>query len=465
MAGGFFSGLVWGTMLSGFVGAGISVYHSEYYSAQNGEQNTERSGMTNGAVASQKIAPKAAGDNAVSASDSMASDVEKPTDPVQETSPTKDTPSEDNSNTPAQNGPEPAADAPPAPVREIKNDPQPPKEAEVLPDLALEKPETGIAQVKPEDGSAPQTPRTGNGQTETGETKEQAAPEVMPNEMADKPADKIMKPVPGITNMAPQIETGRLPSIGAEPDTKTNPADETGSQSAQVPVAPSRPAGALAANSARFENPRALPVMSIILIDTPNAPIADDVLENLPFSVSFAIDAVREDATQVASRYRKAGFEVLMLTNLPLGAGASEIEIAFQAYARAVPEAVAVLDLGANGFLRGPSTATHIAGILSDGGFGLITPSKGLNTAQKVAMREGVPAALIFRQLDSDAEKPSVIRRYLDRAAFRAKQEGHVIMLGHTRAQTIEALVQWSLEDRAASVAIGPVSAVLKELQ
>jgi polysaccharide deacetylase 2 family uncharacterized protein YibQ len=150
-----------------------------------------------------------------------------------------------------------------------------------------------------------------------------------------------------------------------------------------------------------------------------------------------------------------------MLTNLPSGASAADIEVDFGAYTRAIPEAIGVLDLGGNGFLRGPSTATQIAGIMSEHGFGLVTPSKGLNSAQKAASREGVPAALLFRELDEDGENPSVIRRYLDRAAFRAAQEGSVIMLGHTRPDTIEALVLWALEDRAASVALAPVSVVL----
>lgn len=284
-------------------------------------------------------------------------------------------------------------------------------------------------------------------QTPEGSAPESAAP------ATDEQFDTARASVPKITNLAPNVKTNRLPTIGGNTEAEVVEAGQE--TTAEVDER------ALVNYAMAFENPDAKPMFSVVLIDDPQSPVSDDVLSHLPFPLSFAIDAVRDDAYKAAARYRAAGFEVLMLTNLPFGANATDIEVAFGAYSRAIPDAVAVLDLGANGFLRGPSTATQIAGIMSEKGFGLITPSKGLNSAQKAAMREGVPAALVFRELDSDGEKPSVIRRYLDRAAFRAAQEGSVIMLGHTRSDTIEALVTWALEDRAASVAIAPVSAVL----
>ncbi len=54
-----------------------------------------------------------------------------------------------------------------------------------------------------------------------------------------------------------------------------------------------------------------------------------------------------------------------------------------------------------------------------------------------------------------------MIRRFLDQAAFKAGQEGAVIMLGRLRPDTISALLLWGLQDRANSVALVPVSAVL----
>lgn len=302
----------------------------------------------------------------------------------------------------------------------------------------------------PADASGAQSPKMivpDGAAPDTGVTPDTA--QEAPKGQPDTPRAEL----PKLTNLAPNVKTNRLPTIGGTAEADVVEVGQEVTQEADKV--------ALSAYAMPFENPDAKPMFSVILIDDPDHPLSDDVLSHLPFALSFAIDAVRDDAHAVAARYRAAGFEVLMLTNLPFGASAADVEVAFGAYERAIPEAVGVLDLGGNGFLRGPNTATQIAGIMSEKGFGLITPSKGLNSAQKAAMREGVPAALVYRDLDSDAEKPAVIRRYLDRAAFRAAQEGSVIMLGHTRGDTIEALVTWALEDRAGSVAMAPVSAVL----
>ena len=73
-----------------------------------------------------------------------------------------------------------------------------------------------------------------------------------------------------------------------------------------------------------------------------------------------------------------------------------------------------------------------------------------------------MPAATVFRDFDSADQTPTVIRRFLDQAAFRADQEGGVIMLGRVRPDTISALLLWGLQDRAERVALAPVSALLK---
>ena len=309
--------------------------------------------------------------------------------------------------------------------------------------------------------------------------QEDPAPEVAEAPVAKPAAPKVEPATPKVSTL-PQITA---PEVSAEaetdaqtesPEADTAPADETaaantsrlptiGGPSGTDPEASDQDTagptdqGALEAYAMPFENPDAKPMLSVVLIDDPDSPLSAEALVNLPFPLSFAIDATREDASEVAARYRDAGFEVMLLTNLPNGASASDVEVSFEAYINAVPEAVAVLDRDATAV-----EAQQIAGILSDRGFGLVTPSKGLNSAQKAAQREGVPAALIYRELDGGNEEVPAIRQYLDRAAFRAAQEGSVIMLGHTRPETIKALVLWALEGRAASVAIAPVSAVLK---
>ena len=103
----------------------------------------------------------------------------------------------------------------------------------------------------------------------------------------------------------------------------------------------------------------------------------------------------------------------------------------------------------------------QVTAILAQSGHGLVTMDKGLNTMPKLARKAGVPASPIFRDFDSKGQDAVVIRRFLDQAAFRAGQEGAVIMLGRSRPDTISALLLWGLQDRAGTVALSPVSAVL----
>ncbi|WP_457647050.1 divergent polysaccharide deacetylase family protein [Profundibacter sp.] len=300
-----------------------------------------------------------------------------------------------------------------------------------------------------EDVVEPATP-----EADTADSRIAALPQITAPEPSDEAATDPQAETPD-AETAPADETAgantsRLPTIGGPSGTDPQAGDQDTAEPADQP--------ALVAYAMAFDNPDAKPMLSVVLIDDPDAPLNKDALANLPFPLSFAIDATREDARDVADRYREAGFEVVLVTNLPKGASASDVEVAFEAYMNEVPEAVAVLDRDATAV-----EAQQIAGILSDRGLGLVTPSKGLNSAQKAAQREGVPAALIYRELDGGNEEAAMIRQYLDRAAFRAAQEGSVIMLGHTRPETIRALVLWALEGRAASVAIAPVSAVLKD--
>ena len=82
-------------------------------------------------------------------------------------------------------------------------------------------------------------------------------------------------------------------------------------------------------------------------------------------------------------------------------------------------------------------------------------------TPYQEAQRANVATGLIFRDIDGGGETQEQIRRTLDRAAFRARQNEGVILVGTTSEPTIAAIVEWSLGNRAASVSIAPVSVAL----
>lgn len=212
--------------------------------------------------------------------------------------------------------------------------------------------------------------------------------------------------------------------------------------------------------SVPFDNPEDRPLMSIVLIDDVQS-IGAEALVGFPYPLSFAIDPEDPKAAEKMAARRAAGFEVLVLTNLPREAAPQDAETALAVWFDTLPETIAVLEGTGTGFQGNRPLADQVSAVAATSGRGMLTQDHGLNTVQKLAARDGVPAAVVFRDFDGAGQNPKAIRRFLDQAAFRAGQEGAVIMLGRVRPDTISALLLWGLQDRAARVALAPVSAAL----
>ncbi len=245
-----------------------------------------------------------------------------------------------------------------------------------------------------------------------------------------------------------------------EPAEDALPGDDGASdQSVAEPAPDTGDLPALQRYAVPFENPEGRPIMAIVLL--PDQTAAPQVAA-LPFEVSFAVDASKSDATRRMAALRDAGREVVLIAPLPDRARPSDVEVAFQEYLSAVPEAVAVMDTENANFQSSRQVSSQVAQILAETGHGMITYSHGLNSATQVAEREGVPAALVFRVFDEGNRDGAAIKRFLDQAAFRAGQSNGVVLVGHNRPDTVRALLEWSLGNRAQTVALAPVSAVLK---
>ncbi|WP_430448434.1 divergent polysaccharide deacetylase family protein [Rhodophyticola sp.] len=270
-------------------------------------------------------------------------------------------------------------------------------------------------------------------------------------------------PAPTVTPAPPASFRPALPRIGDAADASEPQAAET---AAGVPVPdPSEgedPRPAIEAYAAPFDPSETRPLMAVILIDDPAFGSDRSVLLDFPFPVSFAIDPTAPGAAESAAAYRAAGFEVLILAGmLPDGAAPSDVETALAGALDVLPETVALLDTDQNRVQGDRPVLDAVVAALADTGHGLVAYPRGLNAAEQSAVRAGVPAATLFRQIDSERERATVITRYLDRAAFAAGQEGRVIVVGHTYSDTVTALFSWALGDRSESVVMAPVSAVL----
>jgi polysaccharide deacetylase 2 family uncharacterized protein YibQ len=106
--------------------------------------------------------------------------------------------------------------------------------------------------------------------------------------------------------------------------------------------------------------------------------------------------------------------------------------------------------------------ADQAAARLAATGRGLLVADSGLNAALRAAEAAGVPARAIYRDLDGARQDPTVIRRFLDDAAFRARQQGEIVVLARLRPATLSALSLWAAADRSGQVARAPLSAILR---
>ncbi|WP_317054872.1 divergent polysaccharide deacetylase family protein [Roseovarius rhodophyticola] len=332
------------------------------------------------------------------------------------------------------------------------------------PEPATATEDTGLAQITEEIEQAP-TPEPAQPEVSDETAQADVGQEddrVLDLAQAESATEEASSSVIG--NIADGVTTDRLPRVGDPVETEEAALEP--SEDETVPEAGAEDLRPIDRFAVEFENEGDKPLMAIVLMDDGNSLVGPEAFTDFPYPISFAVNVTSPNAKEIAQKYRDAGQEVLAMTNLPENAAAQDVEVAMGVYLEAVPEAVGIMEGLDTGLQSNREAAAQLAPILLASGHGLVMWPNGLNTAQKLAAREGVPSATVFRDFDGNGQGATVIRRFLDQAAFRAGQEeGGVIMVGRLRPDTISALLLWGLQDRASSVALAPVSAVLKASQ
>ncbi len=273
----------------------------------------------------------------------------------------------------------------------------------------------------------------------------------------------IAEPVP-----TPPAGSAALPAITDE-DTELRPTigtrvipltERSNSNTVAVTAAPAIPP--IEAYAEPFDNPDAKPLMSIVLIDAEGS-LGAEALSEFPYPLTIAVDPSDPAAADKMAAHRASGFEVAILVDLPSAATAQDAEVALDRMFALVPETVAIVEGVGSGVQGNRALSDQVTAIVKDNGRGFVTQDAGFNTVQKLAAREGVPSAVVFRDFDGAGQDPRVMRRFLDQAAFRAGQEGAVIMMGRLQPDTISALLVWGLQDRVNRIAPAPLSAILRD--
>lgn len=265
----------------------------------------------------------------------------------------------------------------------------------------------------------------------------------------------IGRPAGSLIDRNPE-RTSRLPTIGGSaPSESEDRTSEGVADDSRPPVQ---------RYAARIDDiDPTLPRMAIVLLDDGSGPMGPDTLDNFPFPVTFALNPAQSGAASRMMAYRSLGYEVATIARLPDGAQPADVEQILAGALAAVPESVALVEAPQGGLQSDRSSIEQTAAFVADSGHGLVFLPNGLNTAEAIARRENVPVASVLRDFDGDGQDARTKRRFLDGAAFRARQDGSVVMLGRLTPDTVSALLLWSLQDRASSVAMVPISAILTQ--
>jgi len=115
--------------------------------------------------------------------------------------------------------------------------------------------------------------------------------------------------------------------------------------------------------------------------------------------------------------YRDKGLEVAVMAELPEGATPADVEVILTGIFTQLPEAIALVDTGSAGLQANRDVIEQAMAVLADDGRGLLTISRGLNTALRAADEAGVPATTIYRDIDTEWQSSRIIRRFLDQVA------------------------------------------------
>lgn len=220
-------------------------------------------------------------------------------------------------------------------------------------------------------------------------------------------------------------------------------------------------APALVRYGAFFDNPAGLPLLTLVLIDDGTMTDGPRALADVPFPVTVLLDPRRPGASERMDAYAAAGIEIAALAALPEGATDADVKVAMEGTFDALPRAVALVETGQGDLAVGPEVAGPLIGDLAQAGRGLLVPDQGLNGALRAAAAADVPALTIYRDLDATGQDARVIRRFIDQAAFRARQQRGVVLLARLRPETVSALILWGDANRAGQVALAPLSTTL----
>lgn len=336
--------------------------------------------------------------------------------------------------------------------------------------LAMDPPEAPDQIDPPEVAAA--APETAMPETTVPETVLEAAPVTPPQ------ASAPIAEVPSPPEPQSEIQSEIQPEPQPEPETQSQIMPSAALPQSTADVRVNRPRAAPDAATAElmpddliiaplqrfaadFDYAADLPMIAVVLLDDPLMRDAPAVLRQLPFVPSVVLNATTPGVTARMQAYRAAGIEVLLQADLPQGAQPSDLAVIYSGAFALVPEAIALFSDGTGPEVTERALADHALRLIGDAGRGFVTLPRGLGGALRNVATDGVPVAQIARRLDAGGETSDAIERSLEQAALRARQSGHVVLLGQMTPETLAAIRDWAARSDPAQISLAPVSAIL----
>ncbi|WP_424180277.1 divergent polysaccharide deacetylase family protein [Yoonia sp. TsM2_T14_4] len=282
-------------------------------------------------------------------------------------------------------------------------------------------------------------------------------PAPVPPALQDTPAE----PLP-----APQVRPQTSPSASlpqSTADVRVNRPRTAPAAGPEEPALDGDLASPLLRYAADFDYAADLPMIAVVLMDNALILDAPDVLSGLPFVPTIVLNAAAADVTARMRAYRAAGIEVLLQADLPQGALPSDVETTYVGAFGLVPEAIAIFSDGTGPEAQDRMLADQALRLIGDEGRGFVTLPRGMGGALRNITADGVPVAQITRDIDGAGETRDAIERSLQQAALRARQSGHVVLLGRTTPETLAAIRNWAERSDPSQISLAPVSAILLE--
>lgn len=286
------------------------------------------------------------------------------------------------------------------------------------------------------------------------EAETQPEPQPQPEQpAAEEPtvtaeAEPTPAPAPA-PEATPAPETEPTP----EPETTTAPTPEP--ETAEETPAPAPAVNALRDHSERYRGDESQPLLSIVLVDLgdPKLNIAEIFL--LPAPLTVVVDAKADNAEDLVADARDAGFEAMVTVN----------QTAVENLDALLEDAGPIIGVATlDGGVSSPEAISSLTDGLTGRNMGLFDASNvGGGAVYRAAQAINLPAAPAGRRFD-DSPNSEAVYQALERAAFDARRAGAFVVYARPDPAIMTGLRRWMSLKANRSVAVAPLSTVMRKL-